>query len=42
LATRSKAAPPAFYPIDGVLHGVAWATGETCNLRNWLRGDALA
>src|SRR5262249_25330543 len=27
---------PAFYPVDGALHGVAWTTGETYNLRNWL------
>jgi hypothetical protein len=32
---------PAFYPVGGELHGVAWATGETYNLRNWLMHDPL-
>jgi hypothetical protein len=33
---------PAFYPVDGELHGVAWASGETYNLRNWLMNDTFA
>ena len=31
---------PAFYQVDGELHGVAWASGETYNLRNWLMDDS--
>jgi hypothetical protein len=33
---------PAFYEADGARHGVAWATGETYDLRNWLVDDRLA
>jgi hypothetical protein len=33
---------PALYPVDGALHDVAWASGETYNLRNWLMNDSLA
>jgi hypothetical protein len=33
---------PALYPVDGELQGVAWAKGETYNLRNRLMNNSLA
>jgi hypothetical protein len=33
---------PALYPVDGEFQGVAWAKGETYNLRDRLMNNSLA